>query len=191
MKTLPSALTPFVRSDTVGAILAETMLTPDQEFTLAELSRRTGGSAPTVHREVSKLVENTILQERTEGRNRLVKANPEHPLYLPMAEIIRSTYGPEPTLRDLLTDTQGVHHAYIYGSWASRREGEPGNFPQDLDVLIVGDISRRQLAIINEKFGRNLAIPLNISRISQEEWESPSPSVFVSTVKSRPLRQIV
>ena len=52
MKTLPSALTPFVRSDTVGAILAETMLTPDQEFTLAELSRRTGGSAPTVHREV-------------------------------------------------------------------------------------------------------------------------------------------
>lgn len=75
MKVPGSQLTPFVRSDAVGAILAESLSHPDREFSLAELGRRTGVSSPVVHREVGRLVESGILRDRHEGRNRLVRAD--------------------------------------------------------------------------------------------------------------------
>lgn len=99
MKTLPPQLTPFVRSDAVGAILAETLGHPEREVSLAELSRRTGVSPAVVHREVQRLIDVGVLQDRQEGRNRLVRAERDHPLHAPMREIVQSTYGPVPVLR--------------------------------------------------------------------------------------------
>ena len=72
MKTLPSTLTPFVRSDVSGALLAETLGHPDAEFSLAELGRLTGTGAGAVHKEVSRLVDAGVLRDRTVGRNRMV-----------------------------------------------------------------------------------------------------------------------
>src|SRR5699024_914015 len=57
VKSSVPQLTPFVRSDAVGAILAESLGHPDREFSLAELGRLTGVSGPVVHREVGRLVE--------------------------------------------------------------------------------------------------------------------------------------
>lgn len=35
-----------------------------------------------------------VLQDRQEGRNRLVRAERDHPLHAPMREIVQPTYGP-------------------------------------------------------------------------------------------------
>ena len=42
MKTLASPLTPFLRSDALGALLAEVYGHPEEEFSLTELGRLTG-----------------------------------------------------------------------------------------------------------------------------------------------------
>jgi hypothetical protein len=102
VKTLPSALTPFVRSDAVGAILAEAFLRPGAECTLAQLARRTGVLPAVVHKEVTRLVQSGVLLDRREGNNRLVRVNESHPLFEPMREIIAATHGPIPVLRELL-----------------------------------------------------------------------------------------
>lgn len=94
VKTLPPQLTPFVRSDAVGAFLAETLGHPEREVSLAELGRRTGVSPAVVHREVQRLIDVGVLQDRQEGRNRLVRAERDHPLHAPMREIVQPTYGP-------------------------------------------------------------------------------------------------
>lgn len=138
MKNIAPQLTPFVRSDAVGAILAETLGHPEREFTLAELGRRTDTSGPVVHREVGRLVDSAVLRDRYEGRNRLVSANADHPLFALMRELIAATYGPVPVLRELFDGIDGVEELLIYGSWAARRSGESGEFPNDLDVLVVG-----------------------------------------------------
>lgn len=187
MKTLPSALTPFVRSDAVGALLAETLGHPDQEFSLAELGRRTGVSGPVVHREVNRLVEAAVLTERTEGRNRLVRADLDHPLYAPMREIIDATYGPVPVLREALASVSGVERALVYGSWAARRTGEPGPFPGDIDVLVIGEASRRDVSRAGGSAEERLDMPVSITRLTREEWEAPEPTPFVATVRSRPV----
>lgn len=187
MKTPAAELTPFVRSDAVGALLAETLGHPSEEFTLAELGRRTGVAGSVVHREVSRLVESDILVDRYEGRNRLIRANDQHPLFSLMRDLVAATYGPVPVLRAEFEGLRGARKVLIYGSWAARRVGEPGPYPNDLDVLVVGDVPRRKLIGIATRASERLGLEVNVTRVSAEEWEAADRSPFVSTVRSRPL----
>lgn len=187
MKNMAAQLTPFVRSDAVGAILAETLGHPGREFTLAELGRRTDTSGPVVHREVGRLVESAVLCDRYEGRNRLVSANADHPLFALMRDLIAATYGPVPVLRELFEGVDGVEELLIYGSWAARRSGESGAFPNDLDVLVVGDAPRRVLTELAAEAGDQLDLPVNVTRIAPVDWDSEESSPFLSTIRSRPL----
>lgn len=191
MKTLGSQLTPFVRSDAVGAILAETLGHPEQEVSLAELGRRTGVSGPVVHREVERLIDAEVLLDRFEGRNRLVRANVDHPLFVHMRELIASAYGPVPVLRELFAGVEGAEDLLIYGSWAARRAGESGAFPNDVDVLVVGDVSRRLLADVAAKASSAVGLPVNVTRVSSKDWASEDPSPFVTTLRSRPLVDVL
>lgn len=186
VKTSGPRLTPFVRSDAVGVILAETLGHPDREFSLAELGRRTGVSGPVVHREVGRLVESDILRDRHEGRNRLVRANAEHPLFGPMGEIIDATYGPVPVLRELFEGVDGTERVLIYGSWAARRAGEGGAFPNDIDVLVVGSSPRRELTAIASEASTRLDLTVNVTRLSVDEWAASEPAPFVATLRTRP-----
>lgn len=108
-----------------------------------------------------------------------------------MSEIIAATYGPVPVLRELFQDVDGVEEVNIYGSWAARRAGQPGAFPRDLDVLVVGDSSRRVLADVASEASDRLDLQVNVTRISSQQWSAESPSPFVRTVKSRPLVEVV
>lgn len=191
MKTPTSQLTPFVRSDAVGAILAELLGHPDREFSLSEIGRRTGVSGPVVHREVSRLIESDILRDRYEGRNRLVRANGEHPLFGLMRDLIEATYGPVPVLRELFRDVDDVDQVMIYGSWAARRAGEGGAFPNDIDVLVVGSAPRRELSEIATEASGRLDRPVNVTRLGRDQWQSEEPEPFVSTIKSRPIIDVL
>ncbi|GAB2520190.1 ArsR family transcriptional regulator [Microbacterium petrolearium] len=191
MKTPVPQLTPFVRSDAVGALLAETLGHPDREFSLSELGRRTGVSGTVVHREVGRLVENDVLRDRQEGRNRMVRANDEHPLFAPMRELIAATYGPVPVLRELFDGVDGVDELLIYGSWAARRAGESGAFPNDVDVLVVGSAPRRTLADLAAEASARLDVPVNVTRMGSDEWRADRPSLFVETIRSRPIVDVL
>lgn len=191
MKTLAPQLTPFVRSDAVGAILAELLGHPDREFSLSEVGRRTGVSGPVVHREIGRLIESDVLRDRHEGRNRLVRANEDHPLFGLMRDLIAATYGPVPVLRELFDGVDGVDEVLIYGSWAARRAGEGGAFPNDIDVLVIGSASRRALSAIATEAGGRLDLPVNVTRLGRVDWEAEEPSPFVSTIRSRPIVDVL
>jgi hypothetical protein len=187
VKTLPSALTPFVRSDAVGAILAELFLHPERESSISEVARRAGVLPAVAHREIGRLVEGGILVDRRDGNNRLVKVNAEHPLFVPMNEIIQATYGPVPVLRELITGSSGVREAFIYGSWAARRSGQAGAFPADIDVMVVGDMDVDDLVNIEAAARERLGVVVNIHRTSVPAWEHRRGNPFLETVASRPM----
>jgi len=184
-------LTSFVRSDAVGAILAETFAEPTVELTIAEVARRADVLPAVAHREISRLVTADVLTDRREGNNRLVRVNQNHPLYSPMSEIIAATYGPVPVLGKLLAMKPGIAQAYIYGSWAARRAGKPGAPPRDIDVLVVGDLTLDDMMQVQEAAREQLRVDVNIHRVDQASWAHPEDNPFLATVTSRPLVQIV
>jgi len=188
---MPAVLTPFVRSDAVGSILAEAFLHPDQEFTLAEITRRTKLAQAVVHKEVSRLVTVDVLTDRREGNNRLVRVNVNHPLHAPMAQIIAATYGPVPVLRDLLGTVAGVGEAFIYGSWAARRSGEAGLPPRDIDVMVVGNLSVDDMIGLQEAARDRLGLEVNIHRTTHAAWEARDQDPFLAEVAARPTVTLV
>lgn len=189
VKTMHSALSPFLRSDAQGAILAETMLDPAVELSFAAVARRAGVLPAVAHRELTRLVEADVLCDRRDGNNRLVRANTEHPLWSLMSQLVIETYGPVPVLRSLLADTSGVIESYLYGSWAARRAGRPGPPPRDLDVLVVGTASRTDLLDVAEAASATLHTEVNVHRTSAEAWAAKTDP-FLATVASRPKVQL-
>ncbi|MDR0960111.1 MAG: winged helix-turn-helix domain-containing protein [Propionibacteriaceae bacterium] len=186
MRTPPSTLTPFLRSDAQGALLAELFLDPEHESTISDLARAADVSQSVAHREATRLIEDGVVADRIVGRNRMVHANTDHPLYPLMRDLVAATYGPIPVLRSLLNGIPGIHEAYVYGSWAERRSGRPGHFPHDVDVLVVGDVDRADTVEAGITARQITGCEINIHVVTPQAWAEPT-SVFLQHVRSQPL----
>lgn len=141
MTRRPSVLAPVLRSETQARLLAALLLQPEREASIAELAREIGSDPGNLHDEVQRLVKAAILTDRRVGRTRLLRAA-DSPLARPLADLLLIGYGPKAAAEDALGPIDGIEQAYIGGSWAARYSGEPGPFPHDIDVIIVGHPDR-------------------------------------------------
>jgi hypothetical protein len=185
MKPSVPLLAPILRSNMQGELLAAVLLQPDREFTMTELSSLTGGARSQVHGEVTRLTNAGWALDRKVGRTRLIRAATEHPMYRPMVAILELSYGPLVVLPQILAEVGQVREAYIYGSWAARYLGEPGSTPRDLDVLLVGSPSRREMTAAAADASARLGLEVNITRVDTRAWEHDDDG-FVATVRARP-----
>lgn len=142
-----------------------------------------------VHREVTRLLDGGVLVERTVGRSRLVRANVDYPLLRPLTEMVQAGYGPVRVLSDLLRNQRGVREAYIFGSWAARRAGVSGPPPRDIDLVVVGDATQRELHALAAMATKDLGQDVNITRVDPAAWLDQT-NAFVKTIRSRPMTPI-
>ncbi|MGP3982585.1 ArsR family transcriptional regulator [Streptomyces sp. KR80] len=189
MKVSPSLL-PILRSRLQGELLALVLLHPEREYSITELAADFGVTPTTVLREVDRLVGGGILTDRRVGRSRLVTARTDTPLYRPLSDLMSVSFGPLPLLAEALAGLEGVRHAYIYGSWAARYNGEPGPPPADVDVLVVGDPDPDALFDIAEDVSRRLRREVNMHRVTAEAWRGRTDDPFLTSVRERPLVQL-
>jgi DNA-binding transcriptional ArsR family regulator len=187
MKVGPSALLPILRSDTVGELLAQLFMHPEQGFTLTELATELGVSLPTVAREVDRMLAAGLVEQERVGRARRVSANSESALFRPLSDILALTYGPRPVLEDLLAGVAGVDGAMIYGSWAARYSGVPGPQPNDVDVLVLGSPDPDALFEVAEAARLRLKRDVTIRALPSGVWDQSSTDPFLRHVKSRPM----
>jgi predicted nucleotidyltransferase len=173
-----------------GELLALVLLHPDREYSITELAVACEVTLTAVLREVERLTDGGILEDRRVGRSRLVKARTDTPLYRPLTDLIAVTFGPMPLLTEALSGLAGVSKAYIYGSWAARYNGEPGPPPGDVDVLVVGSPDADALFDLAESLSRRLGREVNVHRISPESWASSTTDPFLTSVRERPLVQL-
>lgn len=185
VKRSAPALLPILRSQRQGEILALLYLHPEEEYSLTEISRILEVSPPTVHHEVSRLVDTDFLADRYVGRSRLIRANTASPLARPLTDLLTLTYGPVPVLEDELVKVAGIGRALIYGSWAARHNGEHGPIPNDVDVLVAGTADLDDLDDAAERAGRILMRPVSIRRVSTQALAA-SEDPFLVEVRSRP-----
>lgn len=169
-----SLLLPILRSQTQGELLARLFLNPDREYMISDLARRLNVSVPGLHHEVVRLFDAGYIFERREGRNRLIRANTDMNLADPLTELLLLTYGPVPVLENVINGVEGVSRAFIYGSWAKRYSGVPGNVPNDIDLGIIGTIQSddiyEDLISAEETLGREI----NCVFFTPEDWKAGS-----------------
>jgi len=189
MKVMPPTLTPFLRSEVQGLLLAELLINPERELTITELAKRVGTSLPTAVREVDRLVTSSFVLDRPVGRNRNISANRKHPLFSPMQEIIIYAYGPKAVIEPMLEDVSGLDKAYIYGSWAARLTGTAGPNPNDIDVLLIGAPDRMAVIKVAEQASLKLGREVNFQIQTQASWDAGEDG-FTKTVQSKPLVEL-
>ena len=190
MKVASPTLLPLLRSRSQGDILAAILLQPDRERSMTEIANETGTSLPTVQREVARLEEAGLVTTTKRGNTRLVRPVTDSVVYRPLADLLAVTFGPVAVLRDALADVPGIDRAFIYGSWAARYAQHPGPVPNDIDLLVIGDIDRHVLAEVLADAETTLRRDVNVRRVTRDAWDNDTGS-FARTVKSRPLVNLI
>jgi DNA-binding transcriptional ArsR family regulator len=188
-KAAPSLL-PILRSQQQGEILALLLGDPDLELSLTEISERTGAPHPSVYREVERAERAGLVTTRKVGNTRLVRANTTSPYYSGLAEVLTRAFGVPAVLAEALNGLAGITAVYIYGSWAARHAGQPGQRPVgDIDVLVLGEPDRDQLynalSAAEGRLGRSVE-----ATIRDAAWLESGTGAFHDTVASRPMLRL-
>lgn len=184
------SLLPILRSQQQGEILALLLGDPDLELSLTDIAARTGAPHPSVYREIERAEQAGLVTSRKIGNTRLVRANTASPYYSGLAEILTRAFGVPAVLAEALRDVSGITAAYIYGSWAARHQGQPGQRPVgDIDVLILGEPDRDQLYAALSTAEERLARPVQAT-IRDTDWLESGSGAFHDTITSRPLLRL-
>ena len=186
MKVPAPSLAPILRSNVQGRVLARLFADPTKSHNLTELVESVGSSMPTVQREVGRAEQAGIVTSQKVGPARLVRANPDHPLFVPLNQIIAATYGPPAAIAREFADVDGAQAVAVFGSWAARYLGQPGRAPNDIDVLVIGTPDRDEVDDAAERAERAIGLPVQATVRSRDQWTEARDS-FIQEVRSRPL----
>ena len=184
--SLTEALFPRSRS----AILSVLTAAGDEGLHLREVARRTELNSKTVMRELHALRDAGILVSRDVGRQVVYRLNPNCPIVDELRSIIRKTVGLAGVLQAALEPfAERIVQAYVYGSHA-RSEGRVDS---DVDLMIVGSVSLRELSSALREAGRSLRRTISPTLYTAEAYkkELKARDSFVSRVHHGPRLDLV
>jgi predicted nucleotidyltransferase len=160
------------------------MLHPEQEYGVSELAARLGVALSTLHREVVRLDESALIFSRTQGRNRLIRANLDHPAARALTQLLEITFGPKAVIAEEFA-IRGAQQVVIFGSWAARYDGEVGPPPHDIDVLVVGKVDRADVYEAADRASARLGIEVNPVVRTAKQWAEPADAL-ISQINDSP-----
>ncbi len=187
--TVEASLLPILRSRGQAEILCAILTNPNREWTLGQLAKVSGQSLPTVQREVERAELAALVESRRMGRQRLVKAGPSQ-IAIRLANLLLWSYGPKYVIAEEFAGIKGIVHLFIFGSWAARYEGIEGFPPQDIDVLVIGNVDFSEVTNASIVASKKLQIDVNPSIQSHTWWKNKTGSGFRKEIDRRPIVEI-
>lgn len=122
-------------------VLALMLLNPDTSFYQRQISKLTELPVRAVQREVERLQALGLLIRSESGNQVHYQVDRDFFLFPELKSIFLKTLGAMTVTRNALRGTEGIVVAFIYGSYAADQE----TVSSDIDVLVVGHISSREL----------------------------------------------
>lgn len=165
MRTSAPAILPLFRSEMQLRLLALVLLQPERSWTLQELAADLGAPQSSVHRELARAeAAGLVVRDGTVRPHRFTAAV-EDPMFEPLAELLSRSVGVEAQLRSALSRPD-VRAAVIHGSWVkgTRRPDS------DVDVLVVGDASLRELRRAVRPIGKAVGRGIDLTMLSPSEF---------------------
>jgi hypothetical protein len=186
MRSNPAPIAPIFRSQTQAELLARLYLRTGETWTLASLARELGVSSSTLHAEVERLEDAELITSSRIGRIRVLHANADHPLYLPLMEILNYVYGPRAVIVDVFGRIPDISRLMIFGSWAARHTGIEGHVPHDIDVLVVGDVDRGVVYAAADRAQEQIGMPVDTVIASDRRWDTAADAL-IRQIKASPV----
>jgi len=179
------ALSRFLGSEVRARIVAWACARADEPLIGRELGRELGLNAAGVSRELLNLADIGFLRagERV-GRVKPYYLDKEFPLLPGLLSMVRYAVGAVALLREKLGDRGDLDVAFIYGSLAAGDDRSQS----DVDVMVVGPISGRDLSAALREVERATRRQVNEIHYSREEFRrrAREGGSFVPTVLAGP-----
>ena len=182
MKKLTTHLADALFGKTRIALIGILFANPDRSWHVRELARHAGVSATMLGKEADLLSAAGIVLSFADGNRRMLRANPECPIFDELRGIARKTSGIADILRDAFSGLEGVNCAFIFGSVANGEERSGS----DVDVCVIGTVSYRQVSSALSAAEGAVGRPVNPVLYTQEELRQKylSGNPFVSGILS-------
>ncbi len=162
-----SRLAQALLPDSRAAILAALDAAGDEGLHLREVARRTALNSKTVMRELHALRGAGILVSRDVGRQVVYRFNPGCPIAEELRALIRKTVGLAGILQAAIEPlADRIERAYVYGSLARGEE----RADSDVDLMVVGSVSLRELSSPVRAAGRSLRRTVNPTLYTPEDY---------------------
>lgn len=146
-------------------ILSHFFFHPGESYHVRHLADELGEHAGAVGRELKNLERAGILKSRSVGNQKHYSPEPRSPILEELRRIFLKTSGASAQLRDALKKRKDIECAFIYGSFAS---GD-AHVNSDIDVMVVGGVSDRELAPIIARTERRVGREINYSLFTRQE----------------------
>lgn len=153
------------------------------ELHVREIERRSGLADATVRQELKRLTRLGVVEPRRDGNRTYYHANGAHPLYPDIRNMVLKTSGLVDVLREALTHRE-ITIAFVFGSMATGN----GKASSDVDLMVIGTISLRQLGKLLSGIATKLGREINPNILSPEEFvkRRKTREHFITTVLGEP-----
>jgi len=167
MRTSAPAVLPLFRSEMQLRLLALLLLQPERSWTLDGLAETLGAPRSSVHRELERAERAGLVRREAASRPHNFIAATDEPMFEALSTLLQRSVGIEEELRAALRKP-GVEAAVIHGSWVSGHR-RPDS---DVDVLVVGDASLRELRRVVRPIGQSAGRIIDIMVMSVTEFQT-------------------
>ncbi len=163
-KQLAETIWPRARREIIGLLFTH----PGEEWHLRDIARITDLAPATVQREAVSLSEAGILTRRSSGRQVLYGADTSCPIFQELRGIAIKTVGIAAPIRESLEEmSDRIEFGFIFGSMAAG-SARPDS---DIDVMLVGDVSLRDLVPILRELEDTLGREVNPVTMQIDEFK--------------------
>jgi predicted nucleotidyltransferase len=170
------------------SILFLFFLEKEESYYLRELERILSFSAGNIRRELLILKDEGIIYTQKKGNQLHYYLNKKSPIFNETKSIVSKTIGLESEIKKLLDSIAGIKEAFIFGSFAKKKE----NPKSDIDLMIIGSIDEDDLILKISKVEDFLCREINYHLISEEEWgEKKNKNSFLKSIVSSPIIKII
>ncbi|HEY7202466.1 MAG TPA: MarR family transcriptional regulator [Candidatus Dormibacteraeota bacterium] len=154
-------------SETLPRLLEAMAAEPDRRFTTAELEERLGASHDSTFRALQRAVAAGLALREPVGRQFVYQADASSPIFPEVKTLLSKLFGPVQALRRSLSGLgpPEVEAAFLFGSAARAQD----RLASDLDVFVVGEVSRFALARHLAEAERDLGREVNAMAYPRQE----------------------
>jgi len=152
-------------SKTRVEILKLFLFNTSNSFYQRQISSLVKQSIRGVQREVDKLNRIGIIEKSTQGNRIYYKLNKKCPIVQDLKNIFFKSVGVAEVLRENFKEKK-IKFAFIYGSYAKGEE----SLLSDIDLMVIGDISLKELSNILSKPKKELMREINYVVFSLDEF---------------------
>lgn len=139
-------LNSIITSETRIKLLLRFFLNPKASGYLRQLAKDFNESTNGIRLELNKLSEAKMLDTRQEGRNKVYRANTEHPLFNDIRNIVLKSTGIDKVVSNILEKLGDLELAFIRGDYAIGKDSGL------IDLVVVGkSINTAELERVRSK----------------------------------------